>query len=343
MPLQHSSSPSAFKANISTLMKERGVSPHVKDKSQALAIAYSIKNRAKRERGGKVKGYDAGGATDPVTAVISALQSGSNQVAGPASNAGMNSASPTPASFAAAPVATPAGATAPTPTPTQNPAGFNSAPANTGLGSANPAVNQVASGNSFVGAQPTAGIAPQNNMQMVNGMMQANPAGMASGGMAGLGQMPWFAKQEARGLTHTGPIMSAVPGRTDRHNMAVPSGSYVLPAETISHLGQSNTMAGMKIATNMFGAGPMGHGTGAPKPPRMMGIPGDKGGARGEGSGTPVDVVTAGGEFIIDPSVVARIGDGDIKRGHKILDQWVMSLRKDHIRTLKGLKPPVKS
>jgi hypothetical protein len=216
MPLQHSASPQAFKANVSTLMKERGKSPHVKDKSQALAIAYDVKRRGKRAAGG---------------------------------------------------------------------------------------------------------------------MMQPS----------------WFEKQEVHNL-HTGPILSAVPGRTDRHNMSVPSGSYVLPADSISHLGQSNTLAGMKIANNMFGAaGPygvapmkMGHGMGLPKPPKPMALS-DSGGSRGEGSGAPVPVVTAGGEFIIKPEVVARIGGGDLKHGHKILDEWVLALRKDHLKKLRKLPPPAKS
>lgn len=349
MPLQHSSSPSAFKANVKTLMNERGISPHVKDQSQALAIAFATKRRAAHKRGGKVRGYDTGGATDPVSAVVSALQAGSNQVASPGSNPGMNTSAPSPASFASV---APPGVTSPIPTPTQNPEGFNAPPVNTGLGTSNPLAQAqpAATNNSFTAPQAvTAGIGPQNNMQPVAAM---NPAGMAFGGTAGVGQVPWFAKAQARGLNmHTGPIMSAVPGRTDRHNMSVPSGSYVIPAESISHLGQSNTMAGMKIANNMFGSsGPygagipkIGHGAGLPKPPRATGIPGDKGGARGEGTGTPVPVVTAGGEFVIDPAVVARIGGGDIKHGHKVLDAWIMALRKDHIRTLRHLKPPAKS
>jgi len=183
------------------------------------------------------------------------------------------------------------------------------------------------------------------------GMNHGGVPHKAAGGLQGLAPAPWYVRNEAHGMMHTGPIMSAVPGRTDRHNMAVPSGAYVIPAESISHLGQSNTVAGMKIANNMFGAsGPygvglpkMGHGMGVPKPPRPMGIPGDKGGARGEGTGTPVDVVTAGGEFVVDPRVVARIGGGDIRHGHKVLDAWIMALRKDHIRTLQKLKPPAKS
>jgi hypothetical protein len=171
------------------------------------------------------------------------------------------------------------------------------------------------------------------------------PLGMAFGGMpgAGIGQMPWFAKREAMSLNHSGPIMSAVPGRTDRHNMNLASGSYVLPSAAVAHLGQQNTMAGMKVLTNMLGGGKMNQGMGAPKPPRMMGIPGDRGGARGEGTGNSVPVVTAGGEFVLTPEQVARIGDGDLKFGHRILDAWVMKLHKDAAKTIKNLPPPAKT
>jgi hypothetical protein len=379
MPIVHSSSPKAFSQNIRTLMNERGVSPHVKDKSQALAIAYATRRRAQhKRRGGKIKGYDTGGATDPVTAVIGALQAGATQATSAAgSNPGMNQSTPTPAS--AAPAATnpspqsiggvmvgqqPAPGVVPSPTPAVsanpvNPAA--TAPQNTSLGSnvvgQQPAPNVVpgSSANPASTLPQNTGLGSGGGFQLggISSPMYREGGGVhrAFGGPSALMPTPWWAKQEARSMGHTGPILSAVPGRTDRHNMNVPSGSYVIPAESISHLGQSNTLAGMKIANNMFGAsGPygaglpkMGHGMGAPKPPRAMAIPGDKGGARGEGVGTPVPVVTAGGEFVISPQVVARIGDGDIKRGHKILDAWIMALRKDHIRTLRKLKPPAKS
>jgi hypothetical protein len=346
MPLIKSGSESAFKRNVGTLMGEIGQSPHVKNRAQALAIAYATKRRAAHKRGGKVKGYDTGGATDPVTAVVNALQAGSNQTSSAGSNPGMNTTAPSPASFAAL---TPAGATAPTPTPTQSPAGFNSTPANTGLGTSNLWGQTSAQNNSFVAAPPvTAGLAPQNTMQPVNGMMRP-AAGMAFGGAP---QMPWFAKGEARNLTHTGPVMSAVPGRTDRHNVSVPSSSYVFPADFVSHLGQNNSQAGMKVLSNMgFGSGgPLGgmkmpRGPGAPRPPRPMGIPGDAGGRKGEGKiGTPTPVVIAGGEFVAPPEAIMKVlKTTDMKHAHKALDAWVMKVRKDHIKTLKGLPPPAKS
>lgn len=178
MPLNKSSSDSAFKENVSTLMHEVGESPHVQSKDQALAIAYDVKRRAKkRKRGGKVK-------------------------------------------------------------------------------------------------------------------------------------------------IHVGPIDSAVPGRTDKHNMNVESGSYVLPSETISHLGENNTEAGYEIAKRMF----------PDSGRRSVSLKRASGGA--------VPVVTAGGEFVVSPSDVRRVGSGDIDHGHKILDHFVMLQRQKHIETLKSLEPP---
>lgn len=233
MPLLKSSSDSAFKTNVKTLMGEVGKSPHVKNRDQALAIAYAVKRRGK-----------------------------------------------------------------------------------------------------------------------------ANGGGFALGG----GPAPWQIRSEAKNMMHSGPIMSAVPGRTDRHNMSLAAGSYVVPSQAVSHLGQNNTMAGFKVLNGMFGAGgpygssamKIGHGAGAPKPPRAAAIPGmkgfsargggfDNGGARGTGTNDPVEVVTAGGEYVVPPHVVQQIGDGDISRGHEILDAWINKIKQDHIRTLKKLPGPAKS
>jgi hypothetical protein len=209
MPLIHSSSDPAFRSNVKTLMGEIGRSPHVKNRAQALAIAYAEKRRAKRAWGGP------------------------------------------------------------------------------------------------------------------------------------LGNMPWVVRQEARSLAHTGPIASAVPGRTDNHAIHVPSSSYVLPADHVSSLGQGNTAAGMKILGRMFpGSSRISGGMGAPRPPRP--VLSDRGGARGEGGGD-VPILAAGGEFVISPAEVAKVGNGDVKRGHEILDAWVKANRKKHIKTLSKLPGPAKS
>lgn len=177
------------------------------------------------------------------------------------------------------------------------------------------------------------------------------PAVKVPGFALGGAPAPWQVRAEARSMMHTGPIMSAVPGRTDRHNMSVASGSYVVPAQAVSHLGQSNTLAGMKVLNSMFGSGgpygagqmPVKHGAGAPKPLKAgLAAGGDAGGPVGDEAGAPVDVVTAGGEYVIPPEGVAAVGHGDMKHGHNALDAWVNQILDDHIKTLKKLPGPAK-
>lgn len=62
---------------------------------------------------------------------------------------------------------------------------------------------------------------------------------------------------------HSGPIHSSVAGRTDHLPITVESGSYVLPADCVSHLGENNTLAGFKVLRRMFGGEPYGQ-TGSP-------------------------------------------------------------------------------
>jgi len=128
----------------------------------------------------------------------------------------------------------------------------------------------------------------------------------------------------------------------------------------VSALGQGNTKAGHAILGAMFGgSGPYGggkdmalkHGPGAPKPPAMQrpgGVPKlpkftSAGGGKGDDIGHPVPIVVAGGEYTIPAEIVRAIGDGDVKRGHKILDDWILSTRKNHIKTLKKLPGPAKA
>lgn len=131
------------------------------------------------------------------------------------------------------------------------------------------------------------------------------------------------------GKVHVGPIRAPHPGRTDTQEMKVPDGAYVLPSETISHLGQNNSEAGLRVAEHLFGP----NGTLAEH---------KSAGGKTSAAGKPVDCVTAGGEYVIGPDVVRAIGGGDIDRGHKILDHFVMGQRKAHIRALASLAPPAK-
>jgi 8-oxo-dGTP pyrophosphatase MutT (NUDIX family) len=268
---------------------------------------------------------------------------------------------------------------------------------------------------------------------------------------------------------HSGPIHSSVAGRTDHLPITVESGSYVLPADCVSHLGENNTLAGFKVLRRMFGGepyggksapysqsgGPYGMATGGKV--RAAGIlfvspekevllmrragkdhagewalpaggiekgetpeqaarreteeeagyshegglspfmhserqgldfttfiahapdkfkaklndehdgavwikpseaekklplhPGVRAALEklsrrigkasgGEASGVPI--VAAGGEWVIPPHHVEQVGAGDMDRGHKVLDAFVLKIRKEHIGKLEKMAPPRK-
>ena len=83
---------------------------------------------------------------------------------------------------------------------------------------------------------------------------QTNPmgdmTGFASGGHVAAADK--IAREKATPC-HSGIINMAVGGRTDHLPMHVLEGSYVLPADIVSALGEGNTMAGTKIVDQMFG------------------------------------------------------------------------------------------
>jgi 8-oxo-dGTP pyrophosphatase MutT (NUDIX family) len=60
--------------------------------------------------------------------------------------------------------------------------------------------------------------------------------------------------------------------------------------------------------------------------------------AGGAASGVPI--VAAGGEWVISPSQVKRVGNGDIDVGHRVLDEFVKRVRKELIGTLQNLPGP---
>ena len=177
-------------------------------------------------------------------------------------------------------------------------------------------------------------------------MSVAGRSKRAAGGASGA--PPWYVRNEARGMLHTGAIHSPVAGRTDHLPMNVPAGSYVLDAEHVGHLGQGNTMSGHARLDHMFSSGPfgtalpkMGHGHGIPHAPSPHmpkfaegGVPHDHGEA--------VPIMAAGGEYVIPPHVVKIIGEGNLDHGHQILDAWVLRERKKHKQTLAKLPGPAK-
>ena len=118
-------------------------------------------------------------------------------------------------------------------------------------------------------------------------------------------------------MTHLGPIKSHVAGRTDHIRMSVPAGAYVIPADIVSGLGEGNSEAGHKLLATMF-------------PDREA------------GKGKPVEILAAGGEFVVSPADVARVGGGDLDEGHDVLDAFVKQQRRSLVDTLKALPGPVR-
>lgn len=168
--------------------------------------------------------------------------------------------------------------------------------------------------------------------------------GRAPGGMAPPSP-PWYVRDEAKRMMHSGPINSAVPGRTDRHVVRVPVGSYVFPSSHVASLGQENSIAGLGVLGSMFGGkGPYG-GPGAKiRPGKGIGTGRRfaEGGAPDDGGDT-TEIVVAGGEYLAMPwDIQAALNEQDLTRAHEILDSWVVNRRKDQIKTLKTLDPPAK-
>jgi hypothetical protein len=141
-------------------------------------------------------------------------------------------------------------------------------------------------------------------------------------------------------------IQSSVPGRTDKLNMNVPSGSYIIPADIPGAIGQGNSVAGGGILDRMFKGGPYGmslnksRGSSVRHPAMSPMHFGRNHFAKGGEVGKVTPIVAAGGEYVVHPGTVAAMGHGDIELGHKILDAFVKHVRAKHITTLKGLKPP---
>lgn len=199
--------------------------------------------------------------------------------------------------------------------------------------------------------------------------------------LGGLSAPPYYARQQARGEMRPadlgsgsyGLVASSVPGRTDKHNVDVPAGTYVLPADVVSGVGQDNTLAGAGMIDKMLTSGPYGikmprgggGGRGLPSPPPAMRADGGGVGDAPEQSTeqpqeqqpATVPIVVAGGEFMITPEIIAHhpllggLEEGNqdpaayqeaLDRGHEILDDYVLHARDEHKKTLHGLPGPSK-
>lgn len=194
---------------------------------------------------------------------------------------------------------------------------------------------------------------------------QASPAYARGGGMkraegGGLSSSeatPWWTRQEARN-ENSGFLHGTTPGRADSVATSAAGGSYVVPADVIAGLGQGNSLAGARIMDSIVSSGPWGsrlpHGGGGSREPRApapfreaqanggpVKLFPEKRAAGGVKSGeTPV--LLSHGEYVIHPHHIKRMF-GDLKRGHRMLDKWVVDKRKENIEKQKKLPGPVKT
>lgn len=192
-------------------------------------------------------------------------------------------------------------------------------------------------------------------MGVMPGAMMGQPNGLNAGMPGPAGARPFAfgggvgASANAGPKMFKGPIVSAVPGRTDKHLTHVPSGSFVIPADIVSGHGEGNTLAGMNTLQKLFKMG--GH-SGNPsaipganstiKKLAQGGSPSDK------HVGKPVKVVLAGGEIVVPPENVHETMERICKKKmtlsecHKAMDAWVLKQRKKLRKTLAALPGPAR-
>jgi hypothetical protein len=192
--------------------------------------------------------------------------------------------------------------------------------------------------------QPAPTASPMPPQQQVPS--QPQPGAMPT--MQGGGPIVPGSRPEGQG--QTGFIHSPIPGRTDLIHTRAPVGSYVIPADVVSGIGEGNSLAGAALLQQALSTGPFGShlrrggGVGIPAPPPrfttpLLGPPASRGGR----SDAPQPILAAGGEFIVPPMVVRSWGGGSEKRGHDLLDHWVVKKRTEIATKMTKLPGPKKS
>lgn len=184
----------------------------------------------------------------------------------------------------------------------------------------------------------------------------------AGGGLSSSEATPWWTRQDARGETAGGTgggfLHGTTPGRADSVQTTAPGGSYVIPADVIAGLGQGNSLAGARVMDMITKTGPggvslprSGGGRGVPRAPAPFREQANGGGvtlfpekkAAGGVKDGSTPVALSHGEYVVNVPFILKLGGGDLKRGHRLLDQWLVKLRKKQIAKLKGLPGPVKT
>lgn len=223
------------------------------------------------------------------------------------------------------------------------------------------------------------GSRPRSHAQIVAiALSEADRHPRANGGSAAVDAAVRITRA-AGGRSPYGFTVGDGGGRTDKNNIDVGAGSYILPADVVAGLGDGNSLAGARVWDQILASMPWGiavpRSTGrrslpAPSPPHdamlAQGITGvqrepisptlaDGGNIDGE----TVPIASADGEIAISPEDVLRVGQhyspqADLekypgthkrimRRGHRVLDAFTKEVRGRTIRHLRGLRGPVGS
>lgn len=122
----------------------------------------------------------------------------------------------------------------------------------------------------------------------------------------------------SKNKTAVGYIKSDTGGTADKLSFNVVQDSYVIPADIVSGLGHGNSDAGAKILSERF-----------------------KGRLSARTKGT-VPVKLSGGEYVIPPHVVKRVGKGDVERGIDHFEDLIKTVRAKTILDLHHKKKPIR-
>jgi hypothetical protein len=115
-------------------------------------------------------------------------------------------------------------------------------------------------------------------------------------------------------------------GRADAVTTTAAPGTYIVPADVVSGLGDGNTLAGARRLDDMVGQAGAGYERGGPVGPGTY------------GGGVPVHL--SGGEYGIPPHVVAGLGGGSVDRGADRLDRLVAMVRASSAQRMRNALPP---
>jgi hypothetical protein len=120
-----------------------------------------------------------------------------------------------------------------------------------------------------------------------------------------------------------GAVRSSSPGRADKVEANAEEGSYIIPADVVSALGEGNTAAGVKWLDGAV--------------ERLMA--GDTS-AFGFKRGGRVPVRLSGGEYAVPPTAVAALGKGSYEAGARKVEALIAQIRKGSAQQMAQLPGP---